>query len=272
MSWNNYGRFPEYISVAERKKKIAQQTAKLKAKNKKDVLQPIVVQGRLMAKTFWGKAWFKNLESYADYAYRLDRGRSYVRNGAVADLKIQSGEIHALVCGTRTYKVHITILATSSTDWRSLIKECSGKINSLVELLQGKFSQHIMQIITQPDRGLFPKNREISFNCSCPDHASMCKHVSAVLYGVGIRLDDFPEQLFMLRQVDHMELLLSAVHDVPLGLESAVGSKVIDDDLSQLFGIDIMETPTKKSSKKVKKTDLVAATKKVSGVSKKKKK
>lgn len=66
-----------------------------------------------MAKTFWGKTWFKNLESYADYAYRLDRGRAYVRNGAVIDLKIQFGVIHALVCGTRTYTVRITIEAAS---------------------------------------------------------------------------------------------------------------------------------------------------------------
>jgi uncharacterized Zn finger protein len=175
-------------------------------------------------------------------------------NGAVIDLKIRRGEIQALVCGTRTYTVHIAIAAACPEAWRSLINECSGKINSLIELLQGKFSQHIMEVITQPDRGLFPKPKEIKFDCSCPDYASMCKHVSATLYGIGIRLDDSPEQLFLLRQVDQTELLLSAVQDVPLGLGSAVETKGIDDDLSQLFGIEIAKT-TKNSARKTKKTD-----------------
>jgi Uncharacterized conserved protein len=249
MSWNNYGRYHEYVSVSERKEKIAHQVAKFKKKNG-IVLQPIVVEGRVMAKTFWGKAWFKNLESYQDYAYRLERGRSYVRHGAVIDLKINSGEVHALVCGTHTYKVKITIAAASQEAWRSLIDECSGKINSLIELLQGKFSQNIMQVITQSDKGLFPKSEEITFDCSCFDHALMCKHVSAVLYGVGIRLDDTPDQLFLLRKVDQNELLLSAVQDVPLGVKAVVGAKKIDDDLSQLFGIEIEEVVNKQSTKK----------------------
>ncbi len=270
MSWHNYGRFPQYITIAERKKKNAQKISKLKIKEKD--LQPVIAEGRLIAKTFWGKAWCKNLESYEDYAYRLDRGRSYVRSGAVVDLKIQPGEINALVCGTRMYTVHITISTVSPEAWHSLIKECSGKINSLIELLQGKFSQHIMQIIMQPDKGLFPKKNEIVLNCSCPDYASMCKHVSAVLYGVGIRLDDSPEQLFILRQVDHTELLLSAAQDVSLGLSSPMASSIIEDDLSTLFGIEIAQETKiaeeielvqiiKKSTKKTRKSGFNATRK-----------
>lgn len=130
MSWNNYGRFPKYVTVAERKEKIAQKTAKLKKKSSN--LEPIIVQGRRMVKTFWGESWCNNLESYADYEYRLERGRTYVRHGAVVDLKIQPGEIYAKVCGTRMYIIHITIAALGEKEWRNLIKECSGKINSLI--------------------------------------------------------------------------------------------------------------------------------------------
>jgi len=264
MSWYSYG---EYTTTAERKKNIAYHVAKLKEKNSD--LEPIVVQGRLQAKTFWGKAWFGNLKTYEDCAYRLGRGRTYVTNGAVLDLKIKSGEINALVCGTSLYKVRITIVAASPALWRNLIAECSGKINSLVELLQGKFSQHIMQIVSNPGKGLFPKYKEIKFDCSCPDYALMCKHVSAVLYGVGIRLDDSPEQLFLLRQIDHNELLLSATNNVSFGLASNFKAKASDGDLSQLFGIDIVEM-TEEPLKKTKKKALVVTKKRVLTSSKKK--
>ena len=236
MSWYGY---PEYVSVAERKKKIQKKLEKL-SQEKKD-LQPVVIEGKFIAKTFCGKAWCKNIESYKDYAYRLDRGRSYVRHGAVVDLKIQSGKINALVCGTRTYIVSITITAATREKWLALIRECSGKINSLVELLQGKLSENIMQIITQPEKGLFPTSKEISFDCSCPDSAQMCKHVSAVLYGIGNRFDKDPENLFMLRSVDHAELLASSLENVKFDLNPQPSESVIQNNLSDLFGIEIQE-------------------------------
>jgi len=236
MTWINHGGFPEYISVAERKKRIEQQAKKLRSKNKHADFQPIAVPGRLMTKTFWGKAWCTNIESYADYKYRLERGRSYVRHGAVVDLKIYAGSVTALVCGTHTYAVSISIVTASKPAWQALIKECAGKINSLVELLQGKFSKHIMEILTQPKTGLFPKPAEITFTCSCPDYAVMCKHVAAVLYGIGVRLDHTPEHLFLLRSVDHTELLKSAVNQASF---TTVPTMPLTGDLSQLFGIQI---------------------------------
>jgi uncharacterized Zn finger protein len=243
MSWNNRSGFPEYITVAEQKKRIAKKKEKLQSKNKTLTLQPIVVPGRLLTKTFWGKAWCNNIESYADYAYRLDRGRSYVRYGAVADLKISSGLVNALVCGTRTYTVTVSIAKAPAKSWQSLIKSCAGKISSLVELLQGKFSDHIMKIMTEPTSGLFPKPAEISFTCSCPDHAQLCKHVAAVLYGIGVRLDNTPEHLFLLRSVDHSELLKGAFDQTPC-ITMPPQTAPVTQDLSELFGIEIIATPT----------------------------
>ena len=175
------------------------------------VVSPVVIAGRTIARTFWGKAWCDNLESYSDYANRLPRGRTYVRNGSVVHLEIQPGKISALVSGSELYTVEITITALSDSHWNCLKGECSGQIGSLVELLQGRLSKSVMDLVTQRDKGLFPKPAEIKMKCSCPDWAGVCKHIAAVMYGIGARLDEKPELLFVLRKVDHLELIAGAV-------------------------------------------------------------
>lgn len=235
MGWH-YNRFPAYVSVAERKKKIENQRKKF---DKNKDIEPIVIQGRSITKSFWGKAWCNNIESYRDYAYRLDRGRSYVRHGAVVDLKIKTGLVEAVVCGSSTYTVKITITPTAPAQWQTLLQKCAGKIGSLVELLQGKLSENIMKIIADANNGLFPTNKEISFKCSCPDVASVCKHVAAVMYGIGARIDTDPEKLFVLRSVNHTELFMHAMQNPNLSSKTAQPASKIDGDLSQIFGIEI---------------------------------
>jgi uncharacterized Zn finger protein len=242
MGW--YGGFAPYVSVAERKRKAAKEVAKLKKKG--EMCHPIVIEGRTIANTFWGKAWCKNLESYSDYSNRLPRGRTYVRNGSVIDLKVKEGEITALVSGSSIYKVKIAITKVVTDKWNKIVNECSGKIDSLIELLQGKFSKAVMQIITDPNKGLFPHPKEIKLSCSCPDWADMCKHVAAVLYGVGARLDTKPEELFMLRQADHVELIAKAGTASLTQTSSDQSDRILNDsDLSTLFGIDMGEAPQK---------------------------
>lgn len=239
MGW--YGGFPPYVTVAERKRKAAKEVEKLKKKGQ--ICQPIVIEGQLIANTFWGKAWCKNLESYSDYSNRLSRGRSYVRHGSVIDLKMAIGAITAKVCGSSIYSVKITIEKVITTKWNNIVSECAGKIDSVIELLQGKFSKAVMQIITDPQKGLFPHPKEIKFKCSCPDWADMCKHVAAVLYGVGARLDNKPEELFLLRQADHGELISKAATTSLTQISSDQNDQVLDSsDLSSLFGIEIDDT------------------------------
>jgi uncharacterized Zn finger protein len=239
MGW--YSGFAPYVSVAERKRKAAKEVEKLK--KKRQGCQPIIIEGRTIANTFWGKAWCKNLESYSDYSNRLPRGRSYVRNGSVIDLKVTTGEIIAKVCGSSTYTVKITINKVIKSKWNTIVKECAGKIDSVIELLQGKFSKAVMQIITDPQKGLFPHPKEIKLNCSCPDWADMCKHVAAVLYGIGARLDDKPEELFLLRQADHVELISKAIATTLTQSTLDQSDHILDNnDLSSLFGIDVSET------------------------------
>ena len=245
-----YGWKP-YVSVAERRRQAAGEMAKLQKKG--HPVSPVVVEGRTIVKTFWGKAWCDNLERYSDYANRLPRGRTYVRNGSVVDLQITAGEIAAIVSGSSLYKVTVKVAPVTKARWQSICKDCAGGIDSLVELLQGKLSKGVMDRVCRQKTGLFPSPAEIKLSCSCPDWAGMCKHVAAVLYGIGARLDHQPELLFRLHDVDEKELIAGAGKSLPLAKKTPAASRVLDgEDLAAMFGLDMAEEPkpSKKRSRK----------------------
>jgi uncharacterized Zn finger protein len=202
----------------------------------------VIVDGRAIAKTFWGKAWCENLERYSDFANRLPRGRTYVRNGSVIDLQISPGQIKALVSGSEIYEVAVKVAPVSKARWRAICKDCACAIDSLIELLQGRFSKGVMERVCREKTGLFPAPDEIKLSCSCPDWAGMCKHVAAVLYGIGARIDQQPELLFRLHEVDEKELIAGAGTALPLTRQAPAAGKVLGgEDLSVLFGLDIAE-------------------------------
>ncbi len=236
--------YKEYETVESRKQKAEKSLEKLKKKKKKEI-QPVIITGKKIATTWWGKSWNDNLERYSDYENRIGRGRSYVKNGAVLDLKITQGNVEALVQGSRVkpYKVSITIDPLKKDIWEKVVSDCEGKIESLQELLEGKFPKELSELLTAKDKGLFPSPQEIYFECSCPDWASMCKHVAAVLYGVGARLDSNPELFFLLRDVNIDELISESVNKKSQSLLQKSQNKsdrVIDDeDISGVFGIDM---------------------------------
>jgi len=236
----NYWGWKPYVSAAERRRKASKEMAKLAKKG--HPVSPVIVDGRAIAKTFWGKAWCENLERYSDYANRLPRGRTYVRNGSVIDLQISPGEIKALVSGSSIYKVAVKVAPVSKVRWQSICTDCAGAIDSLIELLQGRFSKGVMERVCRPKTGLFPSPEEIKLSCSCPDWAGMCKHVAAVLYGIGARIDQQPELLFRLHEVDEKELIAGAGKALPLSRKAPPAEKVIaGEDLSALFGLDIAQ-------------------------------
>lgn len=242
------GYWAPYVPVAKRKAQAAKHVKVAKAKGKK--LNPIEIIGCQIANTFWGKAWCDNLENYSDYENRLPRGRTYVRNGSVIDLQISKGKIHAKVMGSYLYKVDIEIKAMNNQKWKSLIKVCAGKIDSLIELLQGKFSNAVMAMIIDQNYGLFPDPNEISMECSCPDGVGMCKHTAAVLYGIGASLDRSPEHLFMLRHVDHLELIVQASAEGIIAPSQPSADALEESDLSVLFGIEMAEVVSPPVEKK----------------------
>jgi uncharacterized Zn finger protein len=238
--WNGY---PPYVSVAEKKEKAAKKLKDLQ--KKRPDIKPVILTGSALARTWWGKSWNKNLEHYADYSNRIGRGRSYVRHGAVLDLRITEGAVTALVQGStsKPYQVMIRIKPIAALQWAAMKKQCEGQLRSLSDLLMGKFSQELSEVFLAEGSGLFPAPQEISFDCNCPDWASMCKHVAAALYGIGARLDEDPLLFFTLRGVRTDDLLTEAIQGATADLLSKAAQKsarsVDDADLSSLFGIDL---------------------------------
>ena len=242
-----------YVPVAEQRARARREMAKLKKKGKH--VQPIEIEGRTIARSFWGKGWCDHLASFADFANRLPRGRRYVRNGSVCHLEIRPGRVEAIVSGSELYDVTIGITQLEAAVWKSIQAKCAGQIGSMLELLQGKLSREVMGVVTERDRGLFPKPREIALDCSCPDWATMCKHVAAALYGVGHRLDHQPDLLFVLREVDAAELIAT---EIALPGRAVTSDVLADEALSDIFGIDldteddtfaVPEVPKKKAAK-----------------------
>ena len=230
-----------YVRVAARRQQAAHRLAKLTKKG--DEVSPVQIEGRKIATTFWGKAWCENLERYSDFENRLPRGRTYVRNGSVIDLQVAPGTVTALVSGSDVYDVRIDVAVVPKARWRAICRDCTGAIDSVIELLQGRLSTSVMSRICEPKTGLFPAPKEISFRCSCPDWAWMCKHVAAVLYGIGARLDDRPELLFLLRRVDQQDLIAKADSGLRPASKGPAAAKVLDTgDLSQVFGIEIAQS------------------------------
>jgi uncharacterized Zn finger protein len=233
LSWYE---FRPYVSAAEKRRRAAREVAKRKKKG--HAVEPVNIEGRAIARTFWGKGWCDHLESYSDYANRLPRGRTYVRNGSVLHLGVGPGRIDALVQGSELYEVSVDIAPLAKPRWKGLVSACAGQIDSLVELLQGKLSRGVMQVVSDRERGLFPAPSQIQMKCSCPDWAEMCKHIAAVLYGIGARLDEQPDLLFVLRKVDHLELLSTAAK-APRARRPSGTPSIAASDLGSVFGIDI---------------------------------
>ena len=246
--YGGYGGFPRYVSVAEKRARARRKFEQLKKKH--PGIRPVTIEGNTLVRTWWGKAWNGNLGKYADYANRIGRGRSYLRHGAVLDLQIEPGEVHALVQGSQgsPYKVTIKIKPISAPVWKEIKTACTGQLASLQELLAGRFPKGLTELFTAKGSGLFPAPQEIDFQCSCPDYAYMCKHVAAVLYGIGTRLDEDPGLFFVLRKVKMDDLITQTVRDKSESLlrqAKKKTSRVIEDaDLGEVFGIEMESGPT----------------------------
>jgi uncharacterized Zn finger protein len=240
MAWDDYTfyGFKPYVSARSRRADASRELARLKKAGR--AVAPVIIDGRTIARTFWGEAWCDNLERYSDYANRLPRGRTYVRSGSVVDLQVEAGRVTALVNGSRMYEVTVTVGPVPRVRWHAICLDCSGAIDSLVALLQGRLPDGVIARLCDARTGLFPSPNDIQFTCSCPDWASMCKHVAAVLYGIGARLDHQPELLFRLRKVNQDDLVAKAGTHLSKTRQRPASARVLAaDDLSEMFGIDM---------------------------------
>lgn len=231
-----------YVPVATRRAQAAKQMEALQKKGY--TIQPIEIAGQTIARTFWGKSWCTHMESFCDFDNRLPRGRTYVRNGSVCHLEINSGQVKGFVAGSSIYKIHIEIKPLTDEKWKTIKNTSLGQIGSLLDLLSGKLSSGVMDVVCHPDAGLFPAQRDLQFSCDCPDGATVCKHVAAILYGIGSRLDTSPEQLFKLRGVNFEELI-----DVSQAVLDATNTKgkrkrLDDSAVADLFQLETNNEPT----------------------------
>ncbi|MCB9740335.1 MAG: hypothetical protein H6747_13825 [Deltaproteobacteria bacterium] len=238
-SGRSYGYFQPYVSVPARLDAARREAERLRGPG--GVLEPVEIVGKGVAKTFWGKGWCTQIERHADWLNRLERGRRYLRNGSVVDLRIEPGVVEAVVAGTSPYEVHVAISPLGAERWDKLAKDCGGKVASLLALLQGTLDAATLKRLCHPTDGMFPLPQEMLFDCSCPDGAMLCKHVAATLYGVGHRLDAQPELLFTLRQVD-VAALLGGIEELGAAATAATDDGLGDgEDLAAIFGVDFAE-------------------------------
>lgn len=238
--------YSEYVPVAERRARAKRKMEKLRKKGM--LIEPVEIEGRTIARKFWGKKWCDHLETFSDYSNRLPRGRTYVRNGSVCHLGIKEGCVDAHVSGSSLYNVKVKISPLEEKKWKVIKERSSGQIGSLLELLKGSLSDQVMRVVADHKEGLFPNEGEIQYSCDCPDWADMCKHVAAVLYGIGSRLDDQPDLLFLLRGVDAGELITTKLTTTTTETDDLL----IDEGLSDIFGIDLDDEPAEKAPKQKK--------------------
>ena len=188
------GFWGRYVPVAERRAKALKKVNKLRKGGKK--IHPVEIDGRTIARSFWGKGWCDHLESFSDYTIGCPGAGRMCETDPFAIWKSNRVGLKRWSAVSALYSVVVTIKKLKPARWKALKKRCAGQIGSMLELLQGKLSHQVMTHVTDRKEGLFPQPGEIEFDCDCPDWAYMCKHVAAVLYGVGSRLDHYPNCSF----------------------------------------------------------------------------
>lgn len=207
-------------------------------------LKPIVIEGKTLGRTWWGKAWNQNLESYADYSNRVGRGKTYVRQGMVIHLNIEEAQVFGLVQGRKKapYEILVKIEPSTEDDIKAIGEISRQHVESFESLLHGEFPKELEVLFTRKGFGLFPSPKEIDFYCSCPDHAYMCKHVAAVLYGIGSRLDEDPQLFFTLRQINGINFIKESIDVVLTDMLNGAGVKtertISEEKAKRLFGFD----------------------------------
>jgi uncharacterized Zn finger protein len=233
MSWNRE-------EVQENQERVQRDISKRRARG--EPLEPLGAPtgSKKLSQSFWGQAWCRHLESYQHYEGRMPAGRSALRQGKVMDLTITPGSLSAVVADNELFDVLIHIRSLDADRWRQIVQAAQGQVGSLLDLLTGKLGEGLLKMLSDPEQGLFPQPGEIRFDCSCTDDADLCKHASAVLYGVGVLLDNRPDLLFTLRDVDQADLLSTASATSAASLDQT-NSELKDTDLSALFGIDLTE-------------------------------
>jgi uncharacterized Zn finger protein len=197
-----------------------------------------------LSDTPWGQAWNRHLMEHSHYASRMPRGRTLLRKGSVMDLDVSPGVITAIVAGTQVYDITIKVAPLDEDRWAAIQRACHGRIANVVDLLSGDVSPEVMRTVTHPEEGLFPQPSDLRCICRCPDESDLCEHSAAVLYAVGIHLDDHPSALFSLRHAAPDALVAQDTATAIAHLTAApsdVSTTLARTDLADLFGIQLID-------------------------------
>ena len=223
-----------HLSAAARKALAEQERKRVLAENP-DFIPLRVTHTQKLARSFWGQAWNRNLDTYQDYDTRFDRGRRHLRAGAVVNLQLIGPQVEAHVWDHRLYPVSATFAPLDTEKWAAFRKDSAGEFDSLVALLQGKVSDTLLARIIDPQKGLFPERQALTYRCTCLDDAPLCEHIAAVLYGIGVCFDENAELFFSLRAI--------SIHDWMQTLGDCLLQEVgppSAQELGDLFDIDLL--------------------------------
>ncbi|MDJ0625624.1 MAG: DEAD/DEAH box helicase [Candidatus Caenarcaniphilales bacterium] len=159
---------------------------------------------QLFGKTWWGQKWLNSLEEISD-ANRLPRGRTYARNGSVQEITMQNNSFKAKVQGSigTPYKVDIKPVLFTNDEKKEIIDLIKKQPSLVSELLSNRLPETLHSKIEERDIDIFPKSwGDLNGTCSCPDSASPCKHMAAVIYLIANEIDQNPFLFFQLKGID----------------------------------------------------------------------
>ena len=219
--------FSPRLKAADLEKQAATRLAEYQAAGEE--LHPVVNKTRKLARNFWGSAWMKQLALCESGGMCLAPGRTLLRHACVLHVDIQPGSISALVSAEEVFEVELKLESLDEERLDRLAATCSGHIDSLLSLMQGKVDEAVLQQLCHPENGLLPTPEDWHMHCTCPDWAEPCPHAAAAIYAAGCLIDEKPELLFTLRGIQP-EALLSA---------PAPANEIDADKLSAMFGIDL---------------------------------
>jgi uncharacterized Zn finger protein len=149
---------------------------------------------------WWVERWLELLDSYR-FKKRLERARSYAREGHILSIEFENSQVLATVQGSEVepYQVSLTLDSFADEDWHYVITSLAEKAIYSAQLLAGQMPESIEKVFIKNGLNLFPFNlSDIRSHCSCPDKANPCKHIGAIYYQLA---DRFSEDLFVIFQL-----------------------------------------------------------------------
>jgi uncharacterized Zn finger protein len=149
--------------------------------------------------------WDEALQSCFGQNVRISRGKSYMRQGAVRNLRVSENTVYAEVQGNQKtpYRVSFQLKCWPPSQRHRVLQEIQRNPSLFRALLNHQFPYELASEFQASNVSLFPASAsDIYGDCTCPDWGDPCKHMAAVYYAFGARLVEHPLYLLALRGLD----------------------------------------------------------------------